>query len=105
MKSRPASFADVAAEAIRHVPKGRVASYGQIAALCGSPRATRQVVRLLHASSSRLNLPWHRIVNKQGCIVLARGCGFEEQTRLLRREGVRVSRDGRIDMDRFLWRP
>jgi methylated-DNA-protein-cysteine methyltransferase-like protein len=105
MKSRLTSFADVAAEAIRRIPRGRVSTYGRIAALCGSPLAARQVVWLLHASAARLGLPWYRVVNKQGKIALPRRGGFEEQTRLLRSEGVSVSREGLIDLERFLWKP
>lgn len=89
-------FEDRAKNAIKAIPRGKVATYAQIAALAGNFRAARQVVRVLHSSSSRDRLPWHRVINSRGGISLKRGRGFEEQRRLLLKEGVRVSRLGRI---------
>jgi len=88
---------------IKGVPRGRVASYGGIAAMAGLPNGARQVVRVLHSCSEKKALPWHRILRKDGTIALPRGAGFELQGKLLRREGVAVSRDGRVDMARFAW--
>jgi methylated-DNA-protein-cysteine methyltransferase-like protein len=92
-------------EVIKKVPKGKVATYGQIAALAGSPRAARQVVRILHSSSGKDKLPWHRIVNRQGRIALKPGHGYEIQRELLRQDGVEFDKDDRIDFDRYLWSP
>ncbi len=91
-------------ERIKAIPKGRVATYGQIAALAGNPRGARQVARVLHSCSATAGLPWHRVINSRGGISLHRGHGFEEQRRLLRGEGVRVERGGRIVLDEFQWR-
>jgi len=90
---------------LKRIPRGRVASYGQIAALSGNPRAARQVVRALHTASRAERLPWYRVVNAAGRISLSRGAGFEEQMSLLRREGVLADDSGQIDLDRFQWRP
>lgn len=76
---------------IQAVPPGQVASYGQIARLAGSPGASRQVARILHSSSSRYNLPWHRIVGSGGHIKLPPGGKLEEQVLRLQAEGVEVS--------------
>jgi methylated-DNA-protein-cysteine methyltransferase-like protein len=92
-------------KAIKAIPHGKVATYAQIAALAGNHRAARQVVRVLHASSKKDRLPWHRVINSRGGISLARGRGFEEQKRLLLNEGVAVSRLGRIDLEEFRWDP
>jgi methylated-DNA-protein-cysteine methyltransferase-like protein len=92
-------------KAIKAIPRGKVATYAQIAALAGNHRAARQVVRVLHASSEQDRLSWHRVINSRGGISLARGRGFEEQKRLLVGEGVRVSRLGRIDLEKFRWEP
>jgi len=92
-------------KAIRAIPRGKVASYSQIAALAGNHRAARQVVRVLHTSSEKDRLPWHRVINSRGAISLARGRGFEKQKRLLLQEGVSVSRLGRIDLEEFQWEP
>lgn len=90
---------------LRRIPKGRVATYGQIAALAGSPRAARQVVRVLHSSSDAARLPWHRVINSKGQIALPRGHGFEMQAAMLRDEGVEVDHSGLVDLARFQWRP
>jgi methylated-DNA-protein-cysteine methyltransferase-like protein len=98
-------FTRRALEAIRAVPRGRVATYGQIADMAGNPRAARQVVRLLHSSSQKERLPWHRLVNGRGTISLPPGRGYEEQRALLEAEGVVFDERGRIDLKRFRWTP
>jgi len=90
---------------IRRIPRGRVATYGQIAALAGRERAARGVAWILHSSSETAGLPWHRVIGGRGAISLPRGRGFEEQKKLLTAEGVPVGRDGRIDLKRFQWEP
>jgi len=90
-------------DVIKKVPKGKVATYGQIAALAGNPRAARQVVWILHSSSEKDKLPWYRIVNRQGRISLKRGYGYEIQRELLRQEGIRFDKNDTIDFDRYLW--
>jgi methylated-DNA-protein-cysteine methyltransferase-like protein len=88
---------------IKKIPKGKVATYGLIAAMAGNSRAARQVVRALHASSTKEALPWHRVVNAKGEISLPKGSGYEEQAALLESEGVTLSREGRIDLKKYLW--
>jgi methylated-DNA-protein-cysteine methyltransferase-like protein len=90
---------------IKSIPRGKVATYAQVAALAGNHRAARQVVRVLHTSSDKDRLPWHRVINSRGGISLERGRGFEEQKRQLSREGVRVDEYGRIDLEEFQWEP
>ena len=91
------------AAVISAVPAGRVATYGQVAAMAGNPKAARQVVRVLNAWSTRRGLPWYRIVNREGRISLPRGGGYEEQRSLLEREQVVFDETDRIDMSRFQW--
>jgi methylated-DNA-protein-cysteine methyltransferase-like protein len=90
---------------LKRIPRGRVATYGQIAALSGNPRAARQVVRALHNSSSKEKLPWYRVINSKGRISLPHGAGFEEQKTRLEAEGVRCSDSGQIDLKAYQWRP
>lgn len=90
---------------LRRVPRGRVATYGQIAALAGRERAVRGVSWILHSSSEAAGLPWHRVIGGPGRISLPRGRGFEEQKRRLVAEGVTVDRGGRIDLKRYQWQP
>jgi methylated-DNA-protein-cysteine methyltransferase-like protein len=98
-------FEERAKNVIRAIPRGKVATYAQVAALAGNHRAARQVVRVLHSSSKKDRLPWHRVINSRGGISLKRGRGFEEQQRLLLEDGVAVSRAGRIDVNEFQWEP
>jgi len=90
---------------LKQIPYGRVASYGQIAALAGNPRAARQVVRLLHTSTTKHSLPWHRVVNSKGTISLKPGSGYEIQKSMLENEGIEFTKTGKIDFNRFLWKP
>jgi len=90
-------------KAIREIPRGRVSSYGAIAALAGLPNGARQVVRVLHSSAEKEGLPWHRLLRKDGSIALPSGEGFELQRALLAKEGVEVTREGNVDLGRFGW--
>jgi methylated-DNA-protein-cysteine methyltransferase-like protein len=91
-------------DAIRAIPPGSVATYGQIAVVAGSPNGARQVSWVLNSCSRSENLPWHRVVNSRGTISLT-GEGKREQRMLLEAEGVVFDADSRIDLHRFLWRP
>ncbi len=89
---------------IKKIPRGKLATYGQIAAMAGNPLAARQVVRILHSSSRKDKLPWHRVINSKGRISLQQGFGYEEQKELLLKERVEFDDDDTIDFERFLWR-
>jgi len=105
MVGEDAPFSERVKQLIRDIPSGRVATYGQIAALAGNHRASRQVAWLLHSSSRKDNLPWHRVINSRGGISLPAGAGFEEQRILLQAEGIGVDSQGRIPLSRYLWNP
>jgi methylated-DNA-protein-cysteine methyltransferase-like protein len=92
-------------ELIRSIPKGKVATYGGIAAMAGNPRAARQVARILYSCSDMEGLPWHRVVNREGRIVLKTEWNRAEQEERLEREGIVFRGSGRIDLERFLWQP
>lgn len=87
------------------IPVGRVMTYGQIAALCGSPRAARIVGGIAHYGNP--NLPWHRVVNRHGGLASGYPGGKQSQAKELRREGLRiVTQDVRIhSFKEYLWRP
>jgi alkylated DNA nucleotide flippase Atl1/3-methyladenine DNA glycosylase AlkD len=93
---------------IRRIPRGRVATYGQVAALAGLPRRARLVGHVLRETPHEVDVPWQRVVNAQGTISdRGDGLGWSEgyQRHLLEGEGVLFSRSGRIDLDRFGWDP
>lgn len=83
------------------VPKGKVSCYRDIALKAGLSNGARQTVRVLHSLSRKYELPWHRIIRADGRIGLKEGEGKELQISLLQAEGVEVSPDGRVDMERF----
>lgn len=95
---------------IAAVPAGRVATYGQIAALAGHARRARHVGRALTDTPEGVVLPWHRIINAQGRVATRSGeperGGVREtrQQRLLEAEGVHF-KSGRVDLVRYRWRP
>jgi len=92
--------------AVRRIPRGRVATYGQVAALAGLGRQARQVGYALHALPWEGLAPWHRVVNARGAISLPPRGGADVTQRLrLEREGVRFDGRGRIDLARHGWRP
>jgi Predicted methylated DNA-protein cysteine methyltransferase len=89
---------------ISAIPIGKVATYGQIATLAGQPRAARQVARLLHSSSDKYDLPWHRVINAQGHISLS-GTAGKKQALKLRVEGIEIMAHNRIDLAVYQWKP
>jgi methylated-DNA-protein-cysteine methyltransferase-like protein len=98
-------FAREVKKAIRSIPRGRVATYGQIAALAGREHGARGVAWILHSSSEAAGLPWHRVIGAACRISLPRGRGFAEQKARLLAEGVAVGPGGRVDLKRYRWEP
>lgn len=91
---------------VRRIPRGRVASYGQVAALAGLPGRARLTGYALHATSDHL-LPWHRVVNAAGHLSLARldPSGGVTQRLRLEREGVTFDARGRVRLAVHRWTP
>jgi methylated-DNA-protein-cysteine methyltransferase-like protein len=91
---------------VASIPKGKVATYGQVAELAGLPRRARMVGYALRELPGGSDLPWHRVVNASGG-VSARGRPESERTQraLLEAEGVVFSRHNRLSLHRFGWEP
>jgi methylated-DNA-protein-cysteine methyltransferase-like protein len=90
-------------EIVRQIPKGKVATYGEIAKLGGRLGQARQVGYALHALPSKSGIPWHRVINSQGKISLPKANGhYTAQRQLLEKEGV-VFKKGRVDLKEFGW--
>jgi methylated-DNA-protein-cysteine methyltransferase-like protein len=88
-------------QAIAAIPRGRVASYGAIAARAGLPGRARLVGKLLGETPEGMDLPWFRVLRASGHVALPPGSrGFREQCRLLRAEGIEVV-NGRVPLSRF----
>jgi len=92
-------------EIISAIPAGKVMTYGQVAGAAGSPRAARQVVRILHSMSGKHGLPWHRVVNARGEIAIREEEGFFLQKMFLEGEGVEVTEDGLVNLARYQHSP
>lgn len=98
-------FTENVVDIIKSIPSGRVMTYGQIAGLAGSPRAARQVVRILHSMSGKYKLPWHRVINAKGQIALKDDEAYHEQKMNLEMEGVEVGLHGKINLETYRWNP
>jgi methylated-DNA-protein-cysteine methyltransferase-like protein len=85
-------------------PRGRIATYGQVARIAGLPGQARLVGYALHAVPANKSVPWQRVVNARGTISLPSDHGLW-QRRLLEREGIRFDSRGRIPLASFQWRP
>ena len=92
---------------VARIPRGRVATYGQVARLAGLPGQARHVGYALSALDLRSRVPWHRVVNAAGEVSARRdgGPAASFQRVLLVREKVRFDVRGRIRLDLFRWRP
>ena len=91
---------------VKRIPKGCVATYGQIAAMAGMAGHARQVGYALHALPENTPVPWHRVINARGEVSSRSEPLFEEIQRcLLEAEGVVSDGLGRFALDRYLWRP
>ncbi|HSX53196.1 MAG TPA: MGMT family protein [Patescibacteria group bacterium] len=88
---------------VAQIPKGRVMTYGQIAALCGSPRAARIVGGIAHFGPE--DLPWQRVVHKDGSLAIGFPGGVEGHSQVLKAEGIAVSDDYRVEIGKLLWNP
>lgn len=90
---------------VRRIPKGWVATYGQVAAMVGLPRLARLVGRILQHLDPATKIPWHRVVNARGEVsyALSRNGGDALQQRLLETEGIAFDDRSRFNLERFRW--
>ena len=93
-------------ELVAQIPHGKVATYGQIAALAGFPKHARQVGYLLARTPEDQQIPWHRVINAQGMISERRKHGYQDYQRLLlEEEGIEVGLHGKIKLKDYQWQP
>ncbi|MFS0672121.1 MGMT family protein [Ornithinibacillus sp. 179-J 7C1 HS] len=98
-------FTEKVINIIKQIPEGKVMTYGQIARIAGSPRAARQVVRILHSMSKKYHLPWHRVINSRGKIAIKDQAAYQEQLLNLEAEGVEMGQQDCIDLEKYQWEP
>ena len=89
-------------EVVKQIPCGKVATYGQVAMMAGNPRWARVVGYALHSNPDPLNIPCHRVVNREGKVAtnFAFG-GGKTQRELLEKEGIIFHPDGHIDLEKY----
>ncbi len=90
---------------VAKIPKGKVATYGQVAKMCGRSKGGRLVGWALHANPRPGEIPCHRVVDRHGNLSQAFAFGgIEQQKRLLEQEGIIADESGKIDLNRHQWR-
>ena len=100
--SHSSSYAEIWST-VRHIPRGKVASYGEIARVSGLFGQARRVGYALRCAPPGMRLPWHRVVNAEGRISLPKDDGsYQRQKRLLEKEGI-VFKAGKIDLQKHGW--
>ncbi len=97
------NFKEKVIAVVNEVPRGRVVSYGQVAAACGSPRAARQVGWMLHTLDGNNVVPWWRVINNAGYISIKGNIMSTPlaQKKFLEDEGIEVGEDMKIDIEKF----
>jgi methylated-DNA-protein-cysteine methyltransferase-like protein len=91
---------------VRRIPRGKVATYGQVAALAGLPGRARQVGYALHALLPGTPVPWHRVINARGEVSRRARPGDElSQRMLLEKEGLKFNARGRVKLAQVQWKP
>jgi methylated-DNA-protein-cysteine methyltransferase-like protein len=102
--AEPVDFRATVLAVVAKIPKGKLASYGQVAALAGFPQRPRQVGMVLSGLPEGTPLPWHRVVNTQGYVPSrGRWWGAFEQIGRLRDEGIEVDDLGNLDLEAHRW--
>lgn len=99
------TFTEEVIQLIQNIPKGKVATYGQIAALGGKPQGARGVSWILHSSTKKHNLPWYRVIGAKGKISIPPTSKyFKLQKKLLEAEGVEFIDKSHVDLPQFQWK-
>ena len=93
-------------DVVKQIPEGKVATYGLVALLAGNPRLARVVGYALHVNPEPGVIPCHRVVNRKGEVSVAFAFGGENMQRiLLSEEGIEFTPEGKVDLNKYLWKP
>lgn len=91
---------------IKNIPKGKVLTYGLVAKLAGNPRAARQVSWILHSSSKKFKLPWHRVISSNGSLSMKSIEDKQYHQKLLELEAITFVDNFKINgFKKYLWKP
>lgn len=98
------SFYDTVYDMVKKIPDGKVATYGQIAKLAGSPRASRAVGYALHFNPYPKEIPCHRVVNRYGGLAKSFAFGgIDMHKHMLETEGIIINNDYTVDLKTYQW--
>lgn len=104
-EKKPTPFTLKVMGVIKKIPRGKVATYQQVAGLAGKPHASRGVAWILNSCAEKYKLPWHRVLSSKGKIAFPPLThNFLMQKKLLKREGVPAADSGAIEMAKFQWK-
>src|SRR5437763_370008 len=103
MQEPDTDFKNKVYELVAQIPKGSLMTYGQLAALAGHPYAARIVGGIAHWGDP--NLPWQRVVKKDGSLAEGYPGGTQGHKQVLEGEGIFVNEDYKVDIERLLWHP
>ena len=103
MRRAEAGFRERVEAVVAQIPRGRVMTYGQIAALCGQPRAARIVGGIAHFGNP--DLPWQRVINKSGGLASGYPGGRRGHKQVLDAEGVVINDEGQVPVEELIWWP
>lgn len=103
MQQTSSGFRERVEAVVAQIPPGRVMTYGQLAALCGNPRAARIVGGIAHFGNP--SLPWERVVNKSGGLAAGYPGGRQGHRAALEAEGYVIGADLRVNVQELLWWP
>lgn len=101
-KKQRQPFTERVIEVVRSIPPGKVTTYGMVAQYAGNRMAARQVARILHSCSGKEALPWHRVVNREGRIVISSDQAVIQKM-LLEDEGIEIGPGNRVCLEAYLW--
>lgn len=97
-------FTKAVIKMVKKIPRGKIATYGQIAKISGNSGGSRGVAWILHACSKKHKLPWQRVINSQGKISFHKFTKeYKTQKKLLEKEGVQFSDAGTVNFKKFQW--
>ncbi len=97
-------FSRAVIDTIKKIPRGKIATYKQVAEVAGKPHGSRGVAWVLNSCSKKYKLPWHRVINSQGKISFGpRTDHFRLQKKFLQHEGVEVSPQGAVSLALYQW--
>jgi methylated-DNA-protein-cysteine methyltransferase-like protein len=103
MKRVDSDFKNRVYDIVGQIPKGKIATYGQVAAMAGAAWAAWEVGQIAHTGP--MDLPWQRVLNKQGGLAKGYPGGYEGHKKAIEADGIEVGEDYKVNIEELLWNP